>query len=388
MRFDYWGQDMKDYSTPGQLIADLLEERGWTQRTLAVVLQKDETTINKIVAGKGAVTIETALALEDVFGVKADRFLELQRQYDLAVARLSAKPDKGRATRAALFGDLPISEMIKRGWIAAENQNDLKAVEAGLVKFFGVSLLDEIEILPHAAKKTLVNTEPTPAQLAWLYRVKSIAEELLVPKYSQEALEAALPKLHALAVAPEEARHVPRILAECGVRFVIVQSLPAAKIDGVTFWLDDQSPVVGLSMRYDRIDHFWFVLRHELEHVRLGHGRHTSAMMLDADLEGERAGTGIDVPEEERLANAAAQDFCVPSQKMDGFIARKAPFFSERDMLGFAKVLGVHPGLVAGQLQHRTKRYDRFRQHLADILPHARTGAAVDGWGDVYPVGE
>lgn len=379
---------MKDYSTPGQLIADLLEERGWTQRTLAVVLQKDETTINKIVAGKGAVTIETALALEDVFGVKADRFLELQRQYDLAVARLSAKPDKGRATRAALFGDLPISEMIKRGWIAAENQNDLKAVEAGLVKFFGVSLLDEIEILPHAAKKTLVNTEPTPAQLAWLYRVKSIAEELLVPKYSQEALEAALPKLHALAVAPEEARHVPRILAECGVRFVIVQSLPAAKIDGVTFWLDDQSPVVGLSMRYDRIDHFWFVLRHELEHVRLGHGRHTSAMMLDADLEGERAGTGIDVPEEERLANAAAQDFCVPSQKMDGFIARKAPFFSERDMLGFAKVLGVHPGLVAGQLQHRTKRYDRFRQHLADILPHARTGAAVDGWGDVYPVGE
>jgi HTH-type transcriptional regulator/antitoxin HigA len=48
----------------------------------------------------------------------------------------------------------------------------------------------------------------------------------------------------------------------------------------------------------------------------------------------------------------------------------------------------VHPGLVAGQLQHRTKRYDRFRQHLADILPHARTGAAVDGWGDVYPVGE
>jgi HTH-type transcriptional regulator/antitoxin HigA len=379
---------MTNYATPGQLIADLLEERGWTQRTLAVVLQKDETTINKIVAGKGAVTIETALALEDVFGVKADRFLELQRQYDLAVARLSAKPDKGRATRAALFGDLPVNEMIKRGWISAENPNDLKVVEAGLVKFFGVSSPDEIEILPHAAKKTLVNTEPTPAQLAWLYRVKAIADELLVPKYSQEALEAALPKLHALAVAPEEARHVSRILAECGIRFVIVQSLPAAKIDGVTFWLNDQSPVVGLSMRYDRIDHFWFVLRHELEHVRLGHGRHTASMMLDAELEGERAGTGIDVPEEERLANAAAQDFCVPSQKMDGFIARKAPFFSERDMLGFAKVLGVHPGLVAGQLQHRTKRFDRFRQHLADILPHARTGAAVDGWGDVYPVGE
>lgn len=379
---------MTDYVMPGQLIEDLLAQRGWTKRTLALVLGKDETTVNKFISGKNALTTETALALEDLFNVPAERFLELQRKYDLAVARISVKPDKGRATRAALFGDLPVSEMIKRGWINADNPNDLKVVEAALVKFFGVATPDEIEILPHAAKKTLVNTEPTPAQLAWLYRVKAIAEELLVPKYSQAALEAAMPKLHALAVAPEESRHVPRILAECGIRFVIVQSLPAAKIDGVTFWLDDQSPVVGLSMRYDRIDNFWFVLRHELEHVRLGHGRQSASMMLDAELEGDRAGTGIDIPEEERLANAAAQEFCVPSTKMDGFIARKAPFFSERDMLGFAKVLGVHPGLVAGQLQHRTKRYDRFRQHLADILPHARVGAAVDGWGDVYPVGE
>ncbi|MFL6844361.1 MAG: HigA family addiction module antitoxin [Allosphingosinicella sp.] len=379
---------MTEYATPGQLIEALLERRGWSQRILALVLQKDETTVSKMIIGKSAVTTETALALEDVFGVEAERFLELQRKYDLAVARISVRPDRGRATRAALFGDLPIGEMIKRGWISAQNANDLKAVEAGLVKFFGVSSSDEIEILPHAAKKTVVKGDPTPAQIAWLYRVKSIAEELLVPAYSQAALESALPKLHALAVAPEEARHVPRILAECGIRFVIVQSLPAAKIDGVTFWLDDQSPVIGLSMRYDRIDNFWFVLRHELEHVRLGHGRSDASMILDADLEGERAGTGIDIPEEERVANAAAQEFCVPSSKMNGFIARKAPFFSERDMLGFAKVLGVHPGLVAGQLQHRTKRYDRFRQHLPAILPHARVGAAVDGWGDVYPVSE
>jgi len=138
-------------------------------------------------------------------------------------------------------------------------------------------------------------------------------------------------------------------------------------------------------MRHDRIDNFWFVLRHELEHVRLGHGR--SAMILD-DLEGERGGTGVDVPEEERLANSAAQEFCVPSAKMDSFVARKAPFFSERDLTAFAKLLGVHAGLVAGQLQHRTGRYDRFRPHLASVRSHVRAGAAVDGWGDVYPVGE
>jgi HTH-type transcriptional regulator / antitoxin HigA len=376
----------EEFTTPGQLIAALLEERGWSQRTLALVLEKDESTINKIVSGKGSVTTETALALEDVFGVDADRFLELQRKYDLAIARLSTKPDKGRATRAALFGDLPVAEMIKRGWISPEDPQDLVEVGKALTRFFQANSPEEIEILPHAAKKTKVNTATTPAQLAWLYRVKAIAEELLVPKYSPSALKAALPKLHALTVAPEETRKVPRILAECGVRFVIVQSLPSAKIDGVCFWLDDHSPVVGLSMRHDRIDNFWFVLRHELEHVLQGHGR--LEMILDTELEGERAGTGADVPEEERIANTAAQDFCVPRTQMDNFVIRKAPFFSERDLHGFARILGVHAGLVAGQLQHRTGRYDRFRQHLVKVRENIRTGAAVDGWGDVYPVGE
>jgi len=79
-----------------------------------------------------------------------------------------------------------------------------------------------------------------------------------------------------------EARKVPRILAEHGIRFLIVESLPSAKIDGVCFWLNDVSPVVALSMRFDRIDNFWFVLRHELEHVVQRHG--LSKMMLDANL--------------------------------------------------------------------------------------------------------
>jgi len=377
---------MTEHTTPGQLIAELLEKRGWSQRSLAIVLEKDESTINKIISGKGKVTTETALALEDVFGVQAEQFLDLQRKYDLAVARISTRPDRGRATRAALFADLPIAAMIKRGWIDADNPHDLKAVESGLVKFFGETSSNEIEILPHAARKMLVNSDPTAVQLAWLYRVKMIAEDMVVAKYSKAALDRALLKLHALTVAPEEARQVPRILAECGIRFVIVESLPSAKIDGVCFWLDDNSPAVGLSMRHDRIDNFWFVLRHELEHVRLGHGR--SAMILDTELEGEKAGTSADIPEEERLANTAAQEFCIPKDKMDAFISRKAPFFSERDMIGFAKILGIHPGIVAGQLQYRTNRYDRFRQHLVSIRSQVSTGAAVDGWGDIYPIEE
>lgn len=374
-----------DFRTPGQLIEALLTEKQWTKRTLAIVLGVGDSVINKIVADKQPVDAKYALLLEDVFGVKAERFLELQRSFDLAKARFAARPDPGRANRAHLFGGLPIADMIKRGWINASDQRNVAEVEASLANFFGVSSADQIPILPHAAKKTAVAGDPTPSQLAWLYRVREIASETLVSRFSPAALDDAIAKLRNLMGAAEEIRKVPRILAEAGIRFVIVESLPSAKIDGVCFWLHDNAPVIGMSLRHDRIDNFWFVLRHELEHVRQGHGK--AAMIFDAELEGDRAGVGPDVSEEERVANGAASAFCVPPDQMDAFIDRKAPFFSERDMIGFARLMGVHTGVIAGQLQHRTGRYDRFREHLVKIRSIVTPSAMTDGWGDVFPVG-
>lgn len=305
--------------TPGQLIEALLTARGWNKRTLAVVLGVDEATVNRWVSDKQAVNANIAISLEEVLEAPAERFLELQRSFDLAKARFTQRPDPGRKTRAQLFGSLPIAAMIKRGWIEANDVRDIDAVERGLVRFFDVETVDQIEVMPHAARKTEVNREATPTQIAWFNRVRSIADELIVPPYDPAALDRALPRLHQLTVAPEEVRNVPRLLAECGIRFVIVEALPSAKIDGVCFWLDDASPVVGLSMRHDRIDNFWFVLRHELEHVRLRHG--LTAVILD-DLEGEGGGVGPNVSAEECLANSAAREFCVPASKMDSFVAQ------------------------------------------------------------------
>jgi HTH-type transcriptional regulator / antitoxin HigA len=207
---------------------------------------------------------------------------------------------------------------------------------------------------------------------------------MLVPQYSPQAMRAAIGKLKLLLNAPENVRKVPRILGECGIRYVIVESLPSAKIDGVCFWLNQASPVIGMSLRFDRIDNFWFVLRHECEHVLQLHGRVIA--MLDTELEGKKAGTGSDVADEERIANEAAADFCVPRKMLDAFVARKAPFFSERDIIGFARTIQVHPGIVAGQLQHKTERYDRFRNHIAKIRNYIVPSAMVDGWGDTAPV--
>jgi HTH-type transcriptional regulator/antitoxin HigA len=374
---------MDDHRTPGQLIEELLEARGWTQRVLAIVLAADETSINKVVAGKRPVDAQLALSLGEVFGVAPERFLDLQKAYDLAQARLVARPDPKRVTRAYLFGGLPITEMIKRGWLDASDVRKVSEVEVALAKFFGVGTVNEIEILPHAAKKTNVTGQATASQLAWLSRVRQITRDMLVGQYSPASLRAAIPKLRDLLSSAEEARKVPRILGEAGIRFVIVEALTGSKIDGVCFWLDDTSPVIALSLRFDRIDNFWFVLRHELEHVLNGDGK--GALMLDTELEGERAGTGENIPAEERLANQAAE-FCVPQDAFSRFIARKSPFFAERDILGFARTLQVHPGLVAGQLQHKTGRYDRFRSHQVKIRSIVAPSAMVDGWGDVAPV--
>jgi HTH-type transcriptional regulator/antitoxin HigA len=376
----------EEFKTPGQLLEHLLEERRWSQRTLAIVIGKGEAAINKIIAGKQALDAETALILEEVFGVPAERFLALQRDFDLAIARASARPDPQRANRAHIFGGLPVGEMSKRGWLGLLNIRDLRQVERALATFFGVETTGEIEFLPHAARKTAVNSEATPVQLAWIYRARSMAAEMVVQPYSPAKLEAALPELRSLLVSAENARLVPRILERVGIRFVVVEGLPSAKIDGVCFWLGDQSPVIGMSLRHDRIDNFWFVLRHELEHVRLGHGK--DHVILDAELDGERAGSGPNVPAEERVANIAGAEFCVPQAQMQAFVDRKAPLFSERDMVGFARSIGVHPGLVAGQLQHLTGRYDRFRQHLEKVRTHVVKTAYVDGWGNIAPVGE
>jgi len=352
---------------------------------LAAVMGMEETGISKMITNKKPISAELALALENAFSIPAERFLGLQKDYELANARRAAKPNPAAQQRAQLIGALPIPEMIKRGWLDVPDVRDTAKLEAELIKFFNATSLADIEALPHAAKKTNVSEDATPPQIAWLHRVKQITNEMLTAPFNEFGVRRAVALLRELTLSAESIRKVPRILSEAGIRFVIVESLPGAKIDGVCFWLDDAKPVIGMTMRHDRIDNFWFVLRHELEHVIQGHGKGT--IVIDAELEGERAGMGPDVADDERVANAAAAEFCVPRKTMDAFIARKAPFFAERDILGVAATLRVHPGLVAGQLQHQTGRYDRFRSHLVKVRSIVAPNALVDGWGDVVPIG-
>lgn len=374
-----------EFITPAQMIDAQLSERGWTQRTLAKVLGISERTVSQHMNGKTKIGTELALQLREVLGIDANELLRLQASFELKKAELEFRPDPALNTRAMVFGGVPVGDMIARGWLKGVDGLWDSHLNEALCRFFGVSNIDQIEVLPHAAKKTDVMGDATPAQMAWLYRVKQIAEQTLVGKYSAIAVSNAAKELKPLLNSAEGARKVPRILAQAGIRYAIVESLPHTKIDGVCLWLNDKSPVIGMSLRFDRIDNFWFVLRHELEHVIQKHGQ--SAVMLDVELEGERAGIGPDIPEEERIANEAAAEFCVPQKQLSHFIRVKSPFFAERDIRGFAATYKIHPGLVAGQLQRKTNRYELFRNHLVKIRSVVAPNAMVDGWGDVAPIG-
>ena len=103
-------------------------------------------------------------------------------------AQLAFRPDPALAVRAKVFGEMPIGDMIARGMVKGIDDLWDSRLNEALCHFFGVSDIDQIEVLPHAAKKTDVMGEASPAQIAWLYRVKQIAQETSVAKYSPSAV--------------------------------------------------------------------------------------------------------------------------------------------------------------------------------------------------------
>ena len=363
---------LTDIPHPGELIADELEARGWLQRDLAYILGVPEQAVNLIVSGKRGISAEMAKALADAFDVSPEFFANMQSAYEMSKAR---QPDPGIAKRALFQSVYPIREMIKRRWL---EDSDLAMLEAQLMRFFRKN---DLASIPHFKKKEYSDT--SPVQLAWFSRVYQIANEMVVPSYSEKQLKALIQRFPQHMMDPEEVRHVPRLLHDCGIRYVIVETLPKANIDGVCFWQGKQ-PVVAMTTRFDRIDNFWFVLRHELAHLLAGDGR-TGEPAIDVDIQADEK-ADAQLPPAERAANQAAAAFCVPPVELDSFYARKAPFISERDVLGFSQRIGRHPGIVVGQLQRKMERHDFLTRLKVKIRHFLLPVAVADGWGNPAPV--
>ncbi len=305
--------------------------------------------VNEIVLGKRAVTAETAQEIGAALGTSAQLWMNLETSYRLS--RLA--PVEERISReAALRERFPVHELRKRAWI--RETKDYEELEATVLAYFGLKSVFDPFRFAHAARRNY-GEDLSSRQVAWLIRVQQMAAVLHVSAYSSDKLRSATLQLERLMTEPEEIQHVPRILAECGVRLVIVEPIPGSQIQGVCFWINDgKSPVIGLTLKGDQIDKFWFDLWHEITHVLREDGK-DEPVLDDFDNPSDEA-------ESERAANEGAAHHCVPRPAMRDFIARHNPMFSERSLIGFARLMKRHPGIVAGQLQRHTKRWDLFKK--------------------------
>jgi HTH-type transcriptional regulator / antitoxin HigA len=360
---------------PGKVLKGTLADMGILQLDLAFILGVATQTVNAIINGRRDVDAEMSKALGVALGMPPGYFADIQKAYDLAQAE---DPDPAVRARADIVHTFPIREMLNRGWLPEGGGDDLRS---RLAQFFDVADPEDVPYMPHAAKKTSYELkEIPPSQLVWLFRVRQIASRMVSPPYSARDLAETVRKLRTLTSDVEGARYIPRLLSGCGVRLVVVEPLPSAKIDGVTFWLGPTTPVIGLSLRFDRIDNLWFVLRHEIEHVLRRHG--LTDPMMDSDIETQEA---VAITEEERVANDAASDFCAPSDKFRSWMNRHSPIPSERDVLAFAALHRIHPGLVVGQTQQRLRRYDYLRKYQVKVRHVVLPTAMVDGFGYSAP---
>jgi HTH-type transcriptional regulator/antitoxin HigA len=354
--------------SPGEYISEELEARGWSQLDLAEILGRPPQAVNEIIRAKRAITPDTARGLASAFGTSAQLWMNLQSAYDLA--QMQQSESNVIARKAKLYEFAPIGEMQKRGWI--EKSSNFDVVEHQVLNFFGD------EVLAAAARKA-TEGDWNPPQRAWLMRAKQLAKTIQVTgRFTAKAFQLALNALSLLKSDPEEIRKVPRVLSEAGIRFLIVAPLAHSKIDGACFWLSENEPVVVLSFRYDRVDWFWHTLMHELAHVKHGDGK--TIATLDIRLVGADAVTASEKTPAETRADHFAVAFLVDQEELSGFIQR-TPVFSRVKLVGFAKRLGVHPGIVVGQLQYRKLvPYTNFRPLLSSVKQFILGNVLTDGW--------
>jgi len=360
---------------PGEYLQEFMEGKGWTQDDLAEVLGRTRQHVNRLLQGKTGITPETAHELSNAFGTTAELWMNLQVSFELSLAAQKQRKQESQiARRAAVYARAPVREMVKRGWISYTKSID--ELEASVCSFLQIKSIDEEPNILVAARKSTSYDVDTAAQVAWYRRCWQLAEHAPASTYNASQFEDGIQQLLKLAAYPEDARRVPRLLHDMGIRFVINQHLSGTKIDAVAFWLDPQSPVIAISLRHGRIDNFWFNILHEAVHIK---HRHNSLIDVDMDNRVER-----ELHDIEQIANSEAADYLIPREKLDSFVDRAGGYFYQARVIQFAQLYGVHPGIVVGQLHHHPRGMEQrqLRKLLVSIREHVIGQAVTDGWGD------
>lgn len=358
--------------TPGEIIKKKLHDKGWTQRDLANILGRPLPKVNEIITGKTGLTPETAVKLAHAFGDTPEEWLLAEGRYRLSLVDGS---DSAVAKRARLHEIAPVKEMERRAWI--RKTTDPAELERELQEFFEADSLAEDPVLDALTRRSNGHISLNAAQRAWCFRARNLARLIPADEYDGRRFDKCLKQLCRLAAWPEEARNASRILAESGIRLVVIEPLARTRIDGAALWLNDKAPVVALSLRFDRIDSFWHTLGHELAHIR-----HRDGVQIDVDMVGESRPSPVELNTTELRADREAASMWIDSRVLDDFVLRVSPLYSKARINQFANRIKIHPGIIVGQLQHRGEiSYASHRHALAKVRDVVTSTALTDGWG-------
>lgn len=357
---------------PGRYLKEMLVQKGWTMDELAVITGTSRQNLSLIVMGKRGVTPDMAVIFAAAFGNTPGEWLRWEAEHQLTLVQA----DSGSVeAKARLYEVAPIREMQKRGWI--KDTSDLNELEAELTRFFGASPKDGVSF-PVATSRTVKLEALNPAEKAWCFRARQLAARVPVTLFEIDRLPAAEKKLRQLAAFPKEVKRLPQMLAYYGIRFVVVEPLAGAKIDGAAFWIDD-TPAIAVSLRWDRIDSFWFTVMHEFAHVK-----NNDIFSVDVNLLKEDKGyisVSLATDEAERRANEEAAASLIPPAELESFISRLSPLYPAERIIQFAHKVQIHPGIIVGQLQHRHEiGYSAHRDLLVKVRAMVTETAVTDGW--------
>ena len=327
-------------TSPGTILREL-DTRGWTQRDLAEILDRPPQVITEIVRGSKQITPDTALELGAAFGNAPRLWTNLETEYRLHLARQKRPVETLIERRSRLFQRLPIAELIRRRWITGTH--DVDELEEQVCDFLGTESVDEEPKFVVANYRRSTDAEDAVlAQRAWVRRIEIVtAKQKVSAKFSAAKMRAAMPSMRGFARTDADIANIPPFLADLGVRFVVVPHLPRTKVDGVAAY-GASGPIIALSLRYDRIDWFWFTLMHEVAHLALGH-KQSHLDFLD------RKEDNLGDAKDESEANALASDSLLESTALQSFTRQHRRMFSKQDIESFAEKQGVHPGIVVGR---------------------------------------
>lgn len=343
-------------SPPGRILSRELEVRGWTQKDLAEIMGRPHQTINGIIKGNKQITPETAIELAEALGTSAEFWANLEAKYRLHMAQKEADGPSDTSEisrRSRLYSFAPVTEMIQRGWIQATDSID--ELERQVCDFFEIDQIGETPRVAVNFRQSETRDPETQAQIAWMKWVETVVRDQKLPAFDRAKLAAAIPEILALSVQAEDVSLVPNKLLGLGIHFAIVPHLGKTYLDGAAFYLESR-PVIAMTLRYKRIDHFWFTLMHELGHIVAGHkGSYLDNM------------DNLGVNHEETEANQLAANWLLNLHELSIFVRNTAPYFSAEKIKNFAAAQNRHPGILVGRLQ-KDKEIP-YKNHTKFLVP-------------------